>query len=124
MLVAIHDQRVGLDVDRPRRGGVEAEERRVARSHQRPELVGDLELAEHGAVHRPAGEAVFAPGATLVDLAFRVDRDQRHARRIGALLQLENRPRPPAVQRSLLRGRIQADADHPHLGAILAAATA
>ena len=68
-LVAVDDGQVGVDVDRPRRRGVQAEEPGRLLPRADDGRVRNLELAEHGValgeVERPPTSA-FAPGATTI----------------------------------------------------------
>jgi hypothetical protein len=118
-LVAVDDGEVGIDGERPRRRGVEAEE--PARLLPRCEdgCVRHLELAEDGVrrLQLHSAELGVRPGSDddLV-LAGGVDEDQRHPRgRVGAL-RLYGQPLLP--RQRLVGQRVAADAaDERDVGA-------
>ena len=118
-LVAVDDREVGVDVDRPRGRGVQAEQARRLLPGADHRLVGDLELAEDGVARAELDGAELGVRAgrdrDLV-LAGGVDQDQRDAGRGRAPLRLDEQP--VLLRQRLVRERVVADrADEGHVGA-------
>ena len=101
-LVAVHDRQVGVDVDRPRRGGVQAEETGRLLPRADDGGVRHLELAEHGVALGQLESAELRVRARSDDdlvLAGRIDEDHRHACR-------RRDPGRPNVESFLARQRL------------------
>ena len=117
-LVAVRDDEIRLDRERPRRRRIDAEPVRL-RSRLLERLVRNLELAEHVAFHREAADQRIRTGHDDDDvLAVLCHEDDRHSRRSIDLSQVEHHAGLEEPTKRLLGVRIGADAaDHPNLRA-------
>ena len=117
----VDDGKVGVDRQRPRGRGIEAEETGASLPRGEHRFVGHLELAEHGVVRwqLDSAELPVRPGRHRDRrLPGPVDLDQRHARLRVELVELERDARLAEPRERLVGEHVPPDGrDHRHVRA-------
>ena len=111
-LVAVHDRQVGVDADRTRGRGVQAEEAAALLPRREDSLVADLELAENGVVRGQLHLAERPVRPRCHDdlvLACRIHVDERDSGRIGGRRERELDARRAQPGERLLDDVVPAD---------------